>query len=240
MIGGNSPFESVVRSNPEENRGLSAADWDQLTSRILYLCKLDHYLRYEARDWTQEVIRVVARDLSCQNIRTYDEAYRYAVAVLKRVRYEARRQKIRGEKVVSIDQETEESSRVKQVTEQITNGETPQTLYERKQDEISFRRMKLALGECAGLAARLLSDKDLHLLADYHAQEFYDGDWTEYLAQKNGISPGALYTRICRALERITKATVECMKSKDYGLPKQEVKDYLTSYINEVQKGRID
>jgi hypothetical protein len=230
-----------VRSNPEDNFGLSAADWNRLTSRILSICSKDRYLRYGAEDWTQDIVAVVLSNLSRAKIHNFEQAYHYALAVLKRLRLEARREKIRGEKIDSIDQDSEESSPGSEVIEQLTVSKTPETEYERKRTEASFKEMLLALQECVAFAATLLTDEKLKLLANYHQSAFYDADWTEHLAQKEGITPGTLYTRISRALSKLTNDTLECMESKDYELPnelpQQEVKDYLISYINKIQEG---
>jgi DNA-directed RNA polymerase specialized sigma24 family protein len=241
VIGGDSAFESVVKSNPKDNLGLSAADWIRLTNRIRSICNHDRYLRYDAEDWTQNIVTAVLNNLSRAQIHNFEQAYHYALGVLKRKRFEALREKIKGEKIDSIDQDSEESSHGSKLIEQLTVNETPATEYERKRTEGSFKDMLLALQDCVAFAATLLTDEKLKLLADYHQSAFYDGDWTEHLAQKEGITAGTLYTRISRALNKLTNDTLECMKSKDYELPmelpQQEVKDYLISYINKIQEG---
>jgi hypothetical protein len=241
VIGGDGAFESVVKSNPEDNFGLSADDWNRLTRRIRSICNRDPYLRYGAEDWTQNIVAVVLSNISREKIHNFEQAFRYALAVLKRIRFDAVREKIRDEKIYSIDQGSEESNPASKVIEQLTVGETPATEYERKRTEASFKEMLLALQECVEFAATLLTDEKLKLLADYHQSAFYDGDWTEHLAQKEGVPAGTLYTRISRALSKLTNDTLECMKSKDYELPRelpqQEVKDYLISYINKIQEG---
>jgi len=241
VIGGDSAFESVVKSNPEDNLGLSAADWIRLTHRIRSICNHDRYLRYDAEDWTQDIVAVVLRNLSREKIHNFEQAYHYALAVLKRKRFEALREKIRGEKIDSIDPDTDESSPGGDIIEQLTVRKTPETEYERKRTDASFKEMLSALQECVAFAATFLTDEKLKLLANYYQSAAYDADWTEHLAQKEGITPGTLYTRISRAISKLTNDTLECIKSKDYELPKelpqQEVKDYLISYINTIQEG---
>jgi hypothetical protein len=223
-----------VSSSTRENTGLVLADWERLTDRVLAICRIDRYFRSEARDWTQEILTVVARDLSRKNIRTFEEAYHYALAVLKNMRHDAQRWMIKREKTVSIDQETEEGRRVKQFIEQGTDSETPEAQYERTQKELTFMKLRLALHDCVGLAAGTLTDENLRLLVEYSKKESYDGDWTEYLAQKYGAKPGTIYTRVSRARDKLTGAAVDCMSHKGYALPEDQVKDYIDSYINEL------